>query len=251
MHHSRSSIWVARVVLLGVCAVSTVSAQNFSPPFEAACVVADNQTRFEGVLDYDGDGRMDAVSVLFPSTTTLRVRGYRNDGAGQLVPDWGITYPGVNPITLAGPKAVLGDRRLQRRRPRRLRAQSELLPRLLDLGRSRRRAVGRLGDARAGVHQRDPDGRLRRRRADRRRAPRRTGFGRSDHSPRVQDAAGGPAGDDLVDDVHGRRHSVQIFRVEGNGDGLPDVGVIRSGGLIPSGAIAEIYPRPIACSSSR
>ena len=97
MDKSRSaSSWVARVVLLGACAVSAVHAQNFSPPFEASYVVGDIQTRFEGVLDYTGDGKMDAVSVLFPSYTSLRVRGYRNDGTGQLVPDWDITYSGAD-----------------------------------------------------------------------------------------------------------------------------------------------------------
>jgi FG-GAP-like repeat len=244
MEKSRSASWVAGVVLLAVCAVSTVSAQNFAPPFEAACVVADSQTRFEGVLDYDGDGRMDAVSVLFPSTTTLRVRGYLNDGAGQLVPDWDITYPGVNPITLAGPKAVLatgdfnGDG-------------------LDDFALSLNYLLGYWISGGAGVvpsvdwGMQEPEyikGIL---------TDDFDGDGLTDvallEGPvlggatilrvfKTQQAAPPVLGSSTTFTDGGI--SVQIFRVEGNGDGLPDVGLIRSGGLIPSGAIAEIYPAP-------
>jgi hypothetical protein len=101
-------------LLASACAVAAMvlggsaPAQSFSPPFEAAAVVADNQTRFESVLDYDGDGKMDAVSVWFPTSTSILVKGFRNDGAGRLVPDWSVTHSGFVNFPSSPPHATLG-----------------------------------------------------------------------------------------------------------------------------------------------
>jgi FG-GAP-like repeat len=96
--------------LLAIAVLQPLPAQSLgSVPFEAAVVVADNQARFEALLDYDGDGRMDAVSVWFPSSLAVTVRGYRNDGAGQLLLDWSVTHTGImNPPNVFVPTAVLG-----------------------------------------------------------------------------------------------------------------------------------------------
>ena len=247
MDKSRSpSSWVARVVLLGVCAVSAARAQNFSPPFEAAWVVADNQTRFEGVLDYDGDGKMDAVSVWFPSNTSIRVRGYRNDGAGQLVPDWDVTYPGVNPISLAGPKAVLGTGDFNG-------------DGLTDFALTLNDYLGYWISGGAGVvpsvtwliHEPafieeiltdDFDG-----------------DGLTDVALLEGPVLGGgnslrvfktqPAGPPAMTSsttigTTGPNITTHIFRVEGNGDGLPDVGTMQFGGTLVNGADVAIYPAP-------
>src|SRR5262245_43850961 len=104
--HGLLASWCAVAVLLWWVAPGKAVAQ--SPPFEAAVVVADNQAGFESVLDYDADGKMDAVSVWFPTATSILVRGFRNDGTGRLLPDWSAAYSGFTNPPGSGPTAVLG-----------------------------------------------------------------------------------------------------------------------------------------------
>ena len=72
---------------------SLMPAQTPTLPFDAPVVLGDSQTRFRASLDYDADGHVDFVSVWFPSDSLMLVKGYRGDGAGNLLPDWSVTHP--------------------------------------------------------------------------------------------------------------------------------------------------------------
>jgi hypothetical protein len=78
--------------------------QGFAPTFQASVVEADADAAFRCLLDYDGDGRVDAVSALQRQTSgvfTVVLRGYRNDGTGRLVADWSLTLPTIYAATAA------------------------------------------------------------------------------------------------------------------------------------------------------
>ena len=160
------------------------------------------------------------------------------------MPDWDITYPGVNPITLAGPKAVLatgdfnGDG-------------------LDDFALSLNYLLGYWISGGAGVVPSVDWGMQEPEYIKEILTDDFDGDGLTDVALLEGPVSGGetilrvfktqPAGPPVMASsttFTDGGNSVQIFRVEGNGDGLPDVGSIRYGGLIPSGAIAEIYPAP-------
>jgi FG-GAP-like repeat len=90
-HHPR---WLFVTAIL----VAIAPAQSPNLLFDVPIVVGDAQTRLRATLDYDADGFVDFVSVWFTSPTTVVVKGFRGDGAGNLIPDWSITLPGIVPV---------------------------------------------------------------------------------------------------------------------------------------------------------
>jgi hypothetical protein len=103
--------WAAAVFL-----AATTAAQESASNFKAAIAIGDSQTHLRALLDYDGDGATDAVSVYAtPGAATGTLRGYRNLG-GDLVLDWSLPfappggpfYGGVLP-TLASRVDLDGD----------------------------------------------------------------------------------------------------------------------------------------------
>ena len=77
--------------------------------FDAPVVIGDSQTRFRAALHYDSDAFADLVSVWFPTDSSILVRGYRGDGAGNF---FGgallVTVTSTFPIQLGGTPGVPG-----------------------------------------------------------------------------------------------------------------------------------------------
>jgi len=65
-------------------------AQQSAAPFDAPLVTLFSLDRYGLLVDLDQDGFMDAVSWWWsgPSLTSVRLRGWRNDGTGKLVLAW-------------------------------------------------------------------------------------------------------------------------------------------------------------------
>ncbi|MFN0245210.1 MAG: FG-GAP-like repeat-containing protein [Planctomycetota bacterium] len=72
-----------------------VEAQESAAHFDAAVVVADNQTRFQKLGDIDGDGSIDAFSAWWKDSyhDTLRVSAHLNDRTGKFALAWLTNLP--------------------------------------------------------------------------------------------------------------------------------------------------------------
>jgi hypothetical protein len=88
-------------------------AQSSAAVFDAPVVVGGDYTRFMNVLDLDGDGWEDALSVWYPVGTidSIDVRGFRNDQTGRLVHVWTVTHQ-LFGSTLLNVDSATGDMNL-------------------------------------------------------------------------------------------------------------------------------------------
>jgi hypothetical protein len=106
---------VGRTTLAFCAAAAFAAAQQSATMFKAPLVVGDGQTSFRCLLDFDGDGHVDALSAWVQSNSpavgaTLHLAGYRNDGAGRLDETWQTLVPLASVQPTAAAKADLnGD----------------------------------------------------------------------------------------------------------------------------------------------
>jgi FG-GAP-like repeat len=91
----------SRLVLALTVLTAFLGAQSSAALFDAPVVVGDDYMRFMNVLDFDGDGWKDALSVWYHigNVTSVDVRGFRNDQTGRLVHVWTVGQ-GLNGVTV-------------------------------------------------------------------------------------------------------------------------------------------------------
>ena len=82
--------------------------QQSSAVLDLPVVVAPQSTDFRALVDLDGDGRKEAVSINFPSASAITVAGWQFGNAAPSV-GWQVTYNTIAPGTPLTTSIVAGD----------------------------------------------------------------------------------------------------------------------------------------------